>query len=293
MSRARGWCFTLNNYLDRDIDYLRTPECRAKTTYLIYGREIAPDTGTPHLQGYVRFNNAIGLNTASKWLTRAHFEIAKGTGEQNRTYCSKGGDFEEYGSVPKQGERNDIKVTKEIVNNGGTMPEVIEKATSYQAMRCGELMMKYTKPPVRDPPKVLWFWGPTGTGKTRTAVEIGGDDFWISGDNLTFWDGYTGQKTIIIDDFRESFCSTSTLLRILDRYPYRVNIKQSSLWLRATTVIITCPDPPTKISLKGECQDQLLRRITEIREFSSQLTTEINCTEVKGNTGALTSKVDK
>ena len=44
--RSRGWCFTWNNW---------TPENRATMesivcTYIIFGEETAPTTGTPHLR---------------------------------------------------------------------------------------------------------------------------------------------------------------------------------------------------------------------------------------------------
>jgi len=49
--KFRNWVFTLNNYTDDDIDRLANPYEQVK--YIAYGKEIAPTTETPHLQGYL------------------------------------------------------------------------------------------------------------------------------------------------------------------------------------------------------------------------------------------------
>lgn len=49
--RSYAWCFTLNNYTDEEIRRLESLECER----LVVGKEVAPTTGTPHLQGYIRF----------------------------------------------------------------------------------------------------------------------------------------------------------------------------------------------------------------------------------------------
>lgn len=45
--RSRGWCFTWNNYPPNYRLLLDAINCR----YIIAGQELAPNTGTPHLQG--------------------------------------------------------------------------------------------------------------------------------------------------------------------------------------------------------------------------------------------------
>lgn len=239
--------------------------------YACWEHETAPTTGTKHIQGYLYYKSAVGLNRVKQLIPSAHLEGAKGSAAQNRTYCHKDPKAQhfEFGTMPSQGRRTDVETIKTIVREGGQMDKVIEASTSYQSMRMGELLLKYAKPPVREPPRVLWFWGETGAGKTRTAVEMGGDDFWISGRDLKWWDGYTGQKTVIIDDFRTDFCTMHELLRIVDRYPYRVQVKGGSTWLAATTIIFTSPHEPsfTFRDRWDEHSAQILRRITEIREF--------------------------
>lgn len=262
--------------------------------YLIYGHETAPSTGTKHLQGYLYMTNAIGLRNLHECLPRAHFEIARGTAEENRKYCSKGENVREFGVLPRQGKRTDLQSVRDMVAHGATMEQIAFEATpTLQALKYAETLMKYRRPEAREPPTVYWFWGPTGTGKTRTAVEMAGPDVWMSGRDLQWWDGYFGQKNVILDDLRASTVKFPELLKILDRYPYRVPIKGSSTQLVATRIFITSPAPP-ELTYCGLNEDitQLKRRISVIREFTISVDTEVKqpSDEVGGNSVAPTSK---
>lgn len=47
----------------------------------------------------------------------------------------------------------------------------------------------------KEKPVVWWVWGATGTGKTRFAVQFAEEhqyQYWISGENLKWFDGYAG-----------------------------------------------------------------------------------------------------
>lgn len=57
--------------------------------YAIFGREKCPETGKPHLQGFVSCNQQKLLTTMKKLFPRAHLEITKGTPKHNKDYCSK------------------------------------------------------------------------------------------------------------------------------------------------------------------------------------------------------------
>ncbi len=97
--RSRSWLFTINNWTPSDYDTVLALQPKPK--YLIVGKEIGEDNKLPHLQGYVRFPNAVTRRSLSKKLPRAHLKIAKGTDAQNREYCSKDGDYHEYGERPR------------------------------------------------------------------------------------------------------------------------------------------------------------------------------------------------
>jgi len=83
--------------------------------------------------------------------------------------------------------------------------------------------------------------------------------------NLQWWDGYDNQDAVLFDDFRGDFCTFHYLLRVLDRYPMRVEVKGSSREFNSKRIYITSCYPPTEIYNKSdEDVKQLIRRIDEI-----------------------------
>lgn len=82
------------------------------------------------------------------------------------------------------------------------------------------------------------FWGPTGTGKSRRAWDEAGMDAYAKDPRTKFWCGYQGQQHVVLDEFRGGI-DIAHLLRWLDRYPVRVEIKGSSRPLAAIKFWIT------------------------------------------------------
>ena len=103
--RSRAFVFTTNNPSSRNTPVLETLGAK----YLIYGRETAPVTGTPHLQGYVYFSNARTLRTVVAKLPGSHVAVARGSCKQNYEYCTKAGDYDEYGEKPSTPKRKERK----------------------------------------------------------------------------------------------------------------------------------------------------------------------------------------
>lgn len=106
--RKRSYVFTINNYTFDDMaevillsDYSR---------YVIAGFEVGSQ-GTPHIQGYVYFDNPQEPKYVRKFLSRACIRIAKGSVLSNLGYCSDDGDYWESGDPPQQGKAKfrDIK----------------------------------------------------------------------------------------------------------------------------------------------------------------------------------------
>jgi len=123
-SAYKNFVFTLNNFEPNDLELTKqfaTEHC----SYLIYGIETST-TGTPHLQGYFCLNGRKRIDTVKRTFSpRAHFESAKGTAQQNWIYCSKEGNFTEFGTKPadsKQGQRSDLIAFKEWIKNSPEYP---------------------------------------------------------------------------------------------------------------------------------------------------------------------------
>lgn len=124
MSRAKKWCFTLNNPTSDESSLLGNFWVNHHATYLVYGKETG-ESGTPHYQGFVIFHERKRLPALRAILPRAHWEVARGTPQQAADYCKKEGDFEEHGTLPTstQGKRNDWERLKSYVEELGRKPK--------------------------------------------------------------------------------------------------------------------------------------------------------------------------
>jgi len=166
------------------------------------------------------------------------------------------------------------------------MIDIIDKSSNYQTIRMGELLFKYLESKrVVNKIDVFWLFGCAGTGKTKWVYDSYSDPYRPITEK--WWEGYDGQKVILIDDFRTTWCSFSRLLQLTDIYPFKVECKGGSREVQYTTIIITAPsDHRTMWEYETkEALDQLSRRITLEREFG---------TEVQGNTkpGPVENNVD-
>ena len=89
--QVRHFCFTYNNYekvtewKDKLIESLQS----LGANYYIWGVEIAPSTGTPHLQGYVQLEKRKAFNVVVKSLPGCHITRCLGSSQDNINYCNK------------------------------------------------------------------------------------------------------------------------------------------------------------------------------------------------------------
>lgn len=267
VSRGRAWVFTINNPSENEHTDL-VEKLSNESVYGIIGQERG-SSGTKHLQGYVRFKNPRAFGGVRELIGgRGHLEQAKGTDAQNKVYCSKENKAVEWGTPSSQGNRTDLHQVRQIVETTRTMKQVIEVATNLQQVKYAETILKYLDPRRDAKPIILWYHGATGTGKTRTAINEAGARYWISGENLKWFDGYDGHEHVIIDDFREDFCSFTFLLRLLDRYPLRVAVKGGFREWIPTRIWVTSEFHPTNVfTFRRGDVNQLVRRCDAIKEF--------------------------
>lgn len=264
MSRSRAWTFTVNN---PDVSELADWDCE----YRIYQLEVG-ESGTPHFQGYVYFRSLKTLVGVRRLAPTGHWEMAKGTAEQNKHYCSKeprlAGPYES-GTMPRQGQRNDLRAVAESVLESGTLDSVpadylVRYHRGFRELLSGTFRAR------TEPPTVYWFWGPTGSGKSRAAHESCDPDEQYWAFSAKWWDGYRQEPTVVIDDLRSDNWPFQYLLRLLDRYPMTVETKGGTVKFNSPTIYITAPGPPDFMYQEKhgtDCVSQLTRRITEVREF--------------------------
>lgn len=262
----RNCVITLNNYSEHEYHLMLN---WVGWDYIVIGHEIAPTTGTPHLQAYGELRTRSRLTTVARALGgRVHIESRRGTQEQAIAYCMKDRQFIERGQRRDQGCRGDLDVARRVVAEDG-MRE-LARFGSVQQLRVAQIYLTYNEEPRDFQPTVWWLWGATGVGKSRKARAILDEydvDVYVK-DATKWWDGYDGHGGVIIDDYRGACGSEFVeMLRLLDRYEHRVEVKGGYRQFRSRYIVITSPKKPEH-SFSGLLEDieQLLRRLTYVIE---------------------------
>lgn len=261
MSNGKRWCFTINNWTEEDLNTIKA----VPHQYLVVGKEIS-SSGTPHLQGFITFKGKKRLSACKKLHATAHWELAKGTSQQASDYCKKDGDFFESGVCPSQGKRTDLEEACNLLKSGASMSVVAdEHPTTFVKYSRGlrELAQVVQKPYDHTDVRGLWYVGPPGTGKSRLARSH--DSFYLKQQNKWF-DGYAGEKTIILDDL-----DTPTLghhLKIWsDRYACTGETKGGQVQLRHERFIVTSNYTIDKLFGEDEEMRKAIKRRFTIRDF--------------------------
>lgn len=268
MSQSRRWCFTLNNPTPEDLDRIEAMmEC---AQYGVVGDEVGA-SGTPHCQGFVFLKMRKTLGGMRQFLPTAHFEIARGTIAQASDYCKKDGKFREYGTFPEEpaktgadAERNRWKRIREEVTLAGV--EAVTDDCAYITHYANLKSIAKDHPlPVGEAAGLtgIWYYGVSGAGKSRRArTEY---PVHYAKNCNKWWDGYTGQDSVIIDDWDPSHACLGHHLKIwADRYPFNAETKGGSVMIRPKRIIVTSQYHPDQIWADEPTQDAIRRRFTVI-----------------------------
>lgn len=258
-----NYIFTYNNYTEEGEKTLKE-WLSLNTKYSIFGHEIAPTTGTPHLQGYLSLKKKMRMTTLQKVLVDmgVHMSLILATGSavDNFNYCTKAdpngywicGDIRNCG----QGARSDLVEMSELIKEGKKLDEIYEhNRVTFIQYHSGikaalALEEKRLCPKIRNDLVVSVFYGDAGTGKTHTAYDIcqklGIEPFFINSPQggIIWWDGYDRDQAIIVDDFK-GWIKPHDLFRLLDKYPYRIPYKGGYRLAFYTHVFITSNYPPS------------------------------------------------
>lgn len=276
---SRSYCFTLNNYTLEELGKLYNDS--PKYRYIIIGAEKGEITETKHLQGYLELYKSQRISWFKEGsLSRAHFEKRQGPREIARDYCKKEGDYAEFGNwcAGGQGARTDLQKVMKAIKENTPIKQIMEDepATVSRNLRFVEKYQQLVeKEQTKDFRKVdvEVLYGDAGVGKTRKAHEYDHDVFTVDSEASFPFDGYDGEKTILIDDFYGGI-KYSQLLRILDGHQFRVNVKGGHRYARWTKIFITSNTEPDQWYKFG-LTPALKRRITTVTRC---------CIEDPGNT---------
>jgi len=268
----RAWCFTVNNPRTEPIKW--DPNV---IRYAIYQLEVGV-SGTFHWQGYFELFNPAKLATIRKFdgLGTGHFEQRLGTRDQARDYCRKAdtrvpnSDPVEFGSFGAggQGRRTDLADACSLIKDGKTLREVSAEhpETVVKYARGLRVYRSLVLQPRDFKTECTILYGAPGVGKSHwCSVEGAGKTIcWAPAmDKGAVWfDGYDGQEILVLDDYRGEI-SFTMLLRLLDKYPYKVPIKGDFVEFVSRQVYITTNlDPRTWYQYYGNMLAALERRVT-------------------------------
>lgn len=216
----KDWSFTKQNPTEADEALWR--RIFEEVSYGLVTREIAPTTGTPHLQGRVvfrrsyRFSQLIKQEWADKWsMTKCC---------QDSLYCLKKDSVIIVDKPQKQGQRSDLVQCVERAAAGATMKELYTEfpgtmvrynkgiMEAKKALADPEKIGEYTLAdfpnwePIKDWSKSVELCGNSGIGKTEWACAHFSNPLLVSEiDQLLDYDKDV-HDGIVFDDM--DFCAT-------------------------------------------------------------------------------------
>jgi len=255
-----------------------------------YQRESSPTTGTLHWQAYFEFSQTVRMARVKELVGdhECHVERRKGTRDEAIAYCTK---LDTRRSEPcvmgsckpragGQGERTDIKKMATIVrdNPGGGGMETLIKENPELYVKYNRGFEKLQARCFKSRPwrtlQVFVMTGAPGCGKTRWAYNRDPNLYAVMPPNkngVLWFDGYIGQKTILIDDFR-GWIKFSQILHICDGYPLQLQVKGGTVWADWDTVIITSNNEIDKFwgSMERDKMAPFWRRINFISTDGSE-----------------------
>lgn len=262
---SRRWCFTLNNPKENEIQQWNKEQIKILVCQLEEGLH-----GTTHLQGYLETKNAIRLTQLKTLCQRAHWEKAKGSPFQAIEYCLKtdtalgpkwwmcDGCLEDFNEEKPQSLQRHLTRLSSRHNGGNTsvklrlseIQEILSQGNSDAIEKVADnefdLWIKYYRafekylliktPPRNFKTQVHVLQGPTGTGKSKWAMDTFPNAYWKQRSN--WWDGYMGHEHVIIDEFY-GWLPFDLVLRLCDRYPMMVETKGGQVQFTAKTIVFT------------------------------------------------------
>lgn len=251
-SRERGWIVTLpaNTYDKEQVEeglknysYLGQLERGTGLT------EASPE-GYLHWQIYIENDECIRFSTLKNKFPKGHFEVRKGTKQQAFDYVSKSdsaqgvviynGQMNLEESNP--GRRSDLERFADLVKDGVRVIDLVR--SDSRAVRYVRMLedLQQKEDAVRNaelgwrPVKVTYLSGPTRVGKSSGVIGSyeRGSVFRVT-DYAHPFDGYSGQKVLILDEFSGQI-PFSQMLNVLDGLVTELSARYNNKWAAYDTV---------------------------------------------------------
>lgn len=275
--QTRRWCFT---------SFEASPQYKLDNVeYLVVQCEICPTTNKEHYQGYLVTKKKTTLNVVKEILDdqKCHLEIANGKHDQCIAYCTKILTRKpntipyEYGNrnCIQSGKRTDLEEIVKLIKENDkiemtylieTFPGTVARNEKWIRSTAQKYKKRIIDPDIgrKTMTECEIIYGKTGSGKSTYVKEIK-DCYWKNPMN-NWWDGYTGQENVVIDDWTndpKKGIQAVDLLHLVNHTPLSLEIKGGFTEFLAKKIWITTNLEPEEI-LKGlseEHNNALKRRL--------------------------------
>lgn len=253
--------------------------------YMIVCRELHED-GFPHLH--------VLMTLKKKFETRSptYFDVAGYHGNYQTARVSD--DVREYiikyDTHPWEhgvySGNNHSKVQKRAIENklllSKPLNELVDEGVVHlsQYKQYKEAIQSYKLDSIHVPDYIpkecIWIYGKTGIGKSRYIRDNFPGQAYFKAQNK-WWDGYTGQSVILIDDFDKAGQGLGHLLKIwADCYSFNAEIKGGTIRPVYSKMFITSQYLPRDIWCPGEVEKDWDQEMREAIERRFKVVTVVN-----------------
>lgn len=257
---------------------------KTKCSYAVVGYETAPSSGQLHLQGFCQLKKRARITELKKLVggLTVHWEVMRGTPEQNVNYCkglSEGKTenlWEEVGEAPTSidpGERERDRYKKARVHAAnGDFNLIDDQIYICHLGNVRKIHEEAQAAPSNLEPgtRMWWFWGPPRSGKSREARDRLGDaaTWYYKGANK-WWDNYISGQPVLLDDLglENGKVLVNHLKQWLDIYAFGAEVKGGRRYIRPSMIYITSNYHPWDIWGGSADYDPIMARL-RVRYFS-------------------------
>lgn len=234
--QARYWLGTINN----GHGAWEPPQQLPEGVQWLRGQQEIGEAGNLHWQLFVAFKKKVRIGTVKTTVGNGHWEPSRSEAAEEYVWKEDtrvaGTQFELGRKSLQRNSEKDWEAIKSSAQNGR-----LEEIPADVYVRCYSSLTRIAKDNMRPSGmerRIFVLWGPTGTGKSHRAWAAAGLDAYPKDPKTKYWDGYTGQENVVIDEFRGGI-DIAHVLRWFDKYPVCVENKYGGLVYKATKIWIT------------------------------------------------------
>ena len=253
---SRSWICTFN--LDAEDaanwrEILKNFHELGKARYTVGQLEKGEETGHPHIQFYMNFKNTEKLGKFKKLNKGIHAEKCKSE-KASMDYCQKKETRvegpQEYGEKPMH--RNNKADWEEVWKQAkeGKIEDIPATIRTIHYKTLKLIQKDYMKYEDKSHLRGIWIWGEAGAGKSRWVreqAELIKERLYSKLCNK-WWDGYQGEKIVVMDDIDPKHEILAQQLKIwADRYDCTLEVKGGAIHSNYEWFIITSQYSPEEI----------------------------------------------